>query len=332
MNIPYRKFEDYLPVDTSKMRPKDSYKDLIKRRAFATEGLVEKYGKIPEDMIHYRPCPNCRSEKNVPELEKDYLKVVKCANCGLVFVNPVFSENFYDQMYASEIQQEIIKKLHEDSHEYRKERFGKERIKLMSRFVKGPKISYLDIGASSGYTVEAAAEVGWDAIGTELNPSAVKFAQVRGVNVIEGGLDHVDIKDKKFDVISLFDVLEHILEPMELLQAVLNNLADDGILVLYLPNYTSASVMLLGLDSHTIRPTHHLTYFTPETIISFLDSAGMNVEYMITEGLDIADYIWRKEALDNKDMSALKEIQDKLQFFVNAGGYGLNLRGIARKK
>jgi len=331
MMIPYRKFENYLPVDASKIRPKTSYQDLIKKRAFATESLLEKHGKIPEAMLHLRPCPNCQSKKNQLELEKDHCRIVKCDNCDLIFVNPVFAEDFYDKMYASEIQQDIIKKLHEDSHEYRKERFGKERIELMGRFIKKEKPTYLDVGCSTGYVVEAAQEAGWDAIGCELNPSAVKFAQKRGTNAILGDLTHKDIKGRKFDIVSLFDVLEHLLNPMTVLEEMIQFL-DDGVLVLYLPNYRSASVMLIGEDSHTIRPTHHLTYFTPESITRFLDTAGMKVEYMITEGLDIIDYIWRRENADNKDMTAVKDIQEKLQFFVNAGGYGLNLRVIARKK
>ena len=56
------------------------------------------------------------------------------------------------------------------------------------------------------------------------------------------------------------------------------------------------------------------------------------IEYLITEGLDMVDYIWREEEINNRNVDTIKEILDKLQFFINAGGYGKNLRIIARKE
>lgn len=329
MNIPYRLPEEYIPVDVSKMRPNDAYKNLIKKRTWAIDGLIEKFGKIPEDLLSPRNCPNCDSNDNKLEIEKDYLRIVKCKQCDLVFVNPIFSEEHYRKTYESEDYKEIFKGMHEDSHNYRKERFGKERVAIMKKwFPYKDKLSFLDIGCATGFIVEAARDAGMDAWGVDFSPKVIEFGKKRGLNLFVGGLEVVP-PDKKFDIIALFDVLEHIVDPKKIILDCKKRLNQGGIIFLYLPNYASAIINLLGKDAHIIWPTEHLTYWTPLTIIDFFDRIGMKVEWQQTEGLDLVDYIWRKKS-EGKDMSALEEIQDKLQFFINAGMYGVNLRVIAR--
>ena len=62
-----------------------------------------------------------------------------------------------------------------------------------------------------------------------------------------------------------------------------------------------------------------------------MESFGLKIELLSTEGLDIEDYIWREKELKNQEMRQIEKISDKLQFFINAGGYGKNLRVLARK-
>ncbi len=88
----------------------------------------------------------------------------------------------------------------------------------------------------------------------------------------------------------------------------------------------------MGKDAHFIWPTHHLTYFTISTINDFLSRRGFRVLDIKTEGLDIFDYLWWKENIKKKKSSSLLSIADELQFFINAGGYGKNLRILAQKK
>ena len=57
--------------------------------------------------------------------EQDYLNLVKCKNCNLVYTNPLFDEEHYKEIYQSEEYQNIVKDLGESSHIYRKERFEK---------------------------------------------------------------------------------------------------------------------------------------------------------------------------------------------------------------
>jgi hypothetical protein len=88
----------------------------------------------------------------------------------------------------------------------------------------------------------------------------------------------------------------------------------------------------MGRDAHFIWPTHHLNYYTPVTIQDVLARQGFTTEYVATEGLDLADYLWYRREVHGQQDDGLTAIADTLQFLVNAGAYGKNLRAIARKR
>ncbi len=332
MKIKYRKLEEYIAVDLDQLRPKGSYKKLIEKRTHSIDSLVSKYGKIPNDLLKSRSCPTCGSRNFTLELHKDHMDIVKCDNCTLVYTNPIFDDEHYKSTYSSEDYQKIVKDLGEESHNYRVNRFGKERVEILSRFLDGKnEIRYLDVGCSTGFVVEAAKDAGWIAKGIDLNPSAIDFGKSRGLDLTTASLDETSFEKESFDVISLFDVLEHLTNPKEIINQAQSYLADEGLLFIYVPNWDSASKMIMNEDAHFIWPTHHLNYYTPKTLSDFLERQDFIVEFMSTEGLDIVDYIWREEEVEENDVTALKKISDKLQFFINAGGYGKNLRMIVRK-
>ena len=126
-------------------------------------------------------------------------------------------------------------------------------------------------------------------------------------------------------------MLEHLLDPRRTLRACAELLAPGGILFLYVPNFDSASRLLMGANAHFIWPTHHLNYYTPETVRDLMVRHALTPELVVTEGLDIEDYIWYRREVLNRDVDGLAEISDVLQFLANAGCYGKNLRVIARK-
>ena len=328
--IVYKKFEDHIPVDINQLRPNKSYDNLISNRSYPIKKLIEKHGQIPSEYLQNRSCPNCGDDKeNEIELKKDYLNLVKCNSCKLVYTNPLFNEDHYKEIYKSEMYQNIVKDLGESSHVYRKDRFGKERIDNIIKYFTTKKIKILDVGCSTGFFVEAARDFGLDCIGIDLNPSAIEFGQKRGLDLYVK--DIFDITNQRFDVITLFDVLEHLTNPSQIIDKTYELLNSGGIISIYVPNYDSASRMLMGKDAHFIWPTHHLNYYNIDTLSNFLEIRNFEILEINTEGLDIFDYIW-KEKNEDKNVYGLEKIADKLQFFINAGGYGKNLRVIARKK
>jgi 2-polyprenyl-3-methyl-5-hydroxy-6-metoxy-1,4-benzoquinol methylase len=331
MNIPYRNRSEYQPIDLSQLRPGQSYAQLIAKRTHPIDELVRQHGRIPEELLKPRPCPTCGSSEARHELDKDHMAVVRCAGCDLVYVSPTFDDSHYKEVYSSTDYQEIVRDLGIKSHGYRTERFGRERVGLMGQHLTTARPRYLDIGCSTGFVVEAARAQGWDAVGIDLNPSAIEFGRSRGLDLRAVALEDSGFAAGSFDAVSLFDVLEHLIDPVPTLRACIRLLKPGGIVFVYVPNYDSASRFLMGKDAHFIWPTHHLNYYTPVTLRDLMAREGLETVYVATEGLDLADYLWHGRHVLGKDVGGIEEIADQLQFFINAGAYGKNLRLIARK-
>jgi len=332
MQIPYRRVAEYQPVDITELRPGGSYKQLIEKRTHPIDELVRVHGKIPDRLLIPRACPTCGDAAAALELEKDHMRLVRCQACDVVYVSPTFDADHYKAVYASAEYQDIVRDLGIRSHGYRVTRFGSERVGLMARHLNVSAPRYLDVGCSTGFVVEAARDAGWIASGIDLNPSAIAFGCSRGLNLRTAALEDAGFEAASFDALSLFDVLEHLLQPVRILEAAIRLLKPGGILFLYVPNYDSASRLLMGRDAHFIWPTHHLNYYTPITIRDLMARSGLDTEYIATEGLDIADYLWYRTEVLGKPDEGVAEIADTLQFLVNAGAYGKNLRVIARKR
>ncbi len=329
--IPYRRPDEYEPVDIAQLRPGGSYKQLIEKRTHPIDELVRVHGGIPADLLTSRPCPTCGANDAALELEKDHLRLMRCAACDLVYVTPTFDEAHYKTVYRSSEYQEIVRDLGIKSHAYRVQRFGRERVDLLDRFVQSSRPRVLDVGCSTGFVIEAARDRGWEAVGLDLNPSAVEYGRSRGLDLRDVALEDAGLEPASFDAVCLFDVLEHLLDPLRTLRACTRLLRRGGVLFLYVPNYDSASRLLMGKDAHFIWPTHHLNYYTPITIRDLLDREGLTTEYLATEGLDVVDYLWYRREVHAKADAGVEEIADRLQFFVNAGAYGKNLRVIGRR-
>lgn len=332
LRIPYRRPEEYQKVDVARLRPGDSYKQLIAKRTHPIDELVRVHGRIPDDLLTPRPCPTCGGVDATLELEKDHMRIVRCTACDLVYVSPTFDEAHYKKVYRSTEYQEIVRDLGESSHDYRVQRFGRERVEIMARYVSTARPRMLDVGCSTGFVVEAARERGWDAVGLDLNPSAVEYGKGRGLDLRAVALEDAGFEPASFDAVCLFDVLEHLIDPVRALRACARLVRQGGIVFLYVPNYDSASRLLMGQDAHFIWPTHHLNYYTPITIRDLLHREGLATAYLATEGLDLVDYLWYRREVHGARAEGVEAIADLLQFFANAGAYGKNLRIIGRKR
>jgi 2-polyprenyl-3-methyl-5-hydroxy-6-metoxy-1,4-benzoquinol methylase len=331
MKLNYKNTIERQNVDINKLRPGKSYDYLIENRTGDFESLISNEERLKE-MLKKIDCPLCGADAYEHKFKKDNLNVVRCKQCGCIYVNPVFDTEKYFKAYKSEDYQKIGKKLSESSHDYRKERFGKERVEYIEKFHNDtlPK-TMLDIGCSTGFVLEVAKERGWDATGIELNPSSVEFARKRNLTVMDKPLEEINFS-KKFSAITLYDVLEHLPDPKKILHKVRELLEKDGNIFIYVPNYESASKELLGVqNSHFIWPTHHLTYFTPETLKEFLENNGFEVIFWETQGLDVYDWLWYLEEKTDSDTTLLRKHAETFQSYINGSGHGKNLRMYAKK-
>lgn len=318
-------------IDISLLRPGTSYSDLFSNRDYAIQSILrENGGKIPTDWLVTRACPNCNNRRHTKFLEKDFFSIVKCFDCELVYVNPTLKNEKYLEIYKNVNYGHIIENLSIASHEYRKQRFGTERMELIERNYGKNQGRLLEIGSGSGFFLEEAKARGWDVVGCELSETACEFSRSREINVLNSTVAEANFSDNEFNVVATFDVLEHIYDPKSFMKEIKRILKPGGLLFVYVPNLESASFHLMGVNAHFIWPTHHLTYFTPETLSRFIESMDFEVVFLETKGLDFEDFIWQLKNIKKVDTEELEKISEFVQFYINTAGFGKNLRVMAR--
>ncbi|MFQ5513654.1 MAG: class I SAM-dependent methyltransferase [Myxococcota bacterium] len=141
-----------------------------------------------------------------------------------------------------------------------------------------PSGLWLDIGCSSGDFLEAASRVGVEVEGIDVSEEAVRRARARGLRArcipVEGFEP-----EAPYDLVTAFDVIEHVRDPRGFVRRLRDWLAPRGHLVLTLPNVSSVYPRLL-MRRHWFYylPHEHLFYFEPRTITRLLREEGFGVQ------------------------------------------------------
>jgi SAM-dependent methyltransferase len=155
-------------------------------------------------------------------------RICRCGHCGYVFDNPRPTLRaivaFYSQLgkYDSWLKEEECRSLH-----YRR------RLEILKRHLSSG--SLLDVGTGTGQFLSIARE-SFTVLGTEVSQSAVRIAKNKyGLDVKQGQVEDIHF-DTRFDVITLFHVLEHVPDPLSTLRRCRELLNSDGILVVAVPN------------------------------------------------------------------------------------------------
>jgi 2-polyprenyl-3-methyl-5-hydroxy-6-metoxy-1,4-benzoquinol methylase len=142
----------------------------------------------------------------------------------------------------------------------------------------------LDIGCSTGSFIEIAKKKGWVVKGIEISPDSAKIAQdIHKGDVYEGMLQDGLYPEETFNAITLWDVLEHVPDPKQLLGIIYRLLKKDGMVFIRTPNvdglFPTYSLYLskyLNYWPHP-EPPYHLFQFSPSTLRKFLSISGFEV-------------------------------------------------------
>ena len=210
-------------------------------------------------------CKLCFSTDSILYCHKSSMEVLKCCNCHLIFT-PLSKgikeiENHYSKQYFDP---------YLDSQAVHLEkRFG-ERLQELKR-IKFPGL-LLDVGCGIGIFLKAAHDAGYDTVGLEISQYAIEYARKKyGLDVLNCDLENSKLSQKKFDVITLWHVLEHVTDPVEFLAKIKNLLKKDGILAIEVPNIGSFAAKISGLNWEMMAPDEHFSFFTMETLTRLLE-------------------------------------------------------------
>lgn len=318
---------DFQGVNVETMRPEG----FLNR---SEEGSQKKCTQVSEGSgwKEVPKCPVCRSEKRKLEFTKFDIDILRCEDCTLRYVSkvPADTKDIYsDASYVDSLYQGYM-----TNYEYRKKRFGEERIRLIQKFVSpGSSKRLLDLGCGTGWFLDCVREAGFEVHGQELGKHvAARTAERLGISLYSCPVSEIP-PSEPFDVITLFDLIEHVPDPLDLLYSAKRLLKPGGILMVLTPNFDSLAIRVMKELSNLIAPCEHLTYFTPKSVKVVIEQAGLDLLYLKTRGIDMADlksYFEYRGALGTAKVC--QAFYNVVQPFIDSANRGNHLRFIAQLK
>jgi SAM-dependent methyltransferase len=206
--------------------------------------------------------------------------VVGCRHCGLAYTNPRPTPDtisgFYPPGYAP--------------HDGRPARAARPPSRLRCRLLGRPCPEYLgrlpnpapgrllDFGCGGGRFLRRMAGLGWAVTGLDSSPEAVRAVRDGvGCEAVLGTLPHPDLEPGSFDAVTLWQSLEHVHRPLDVLREAHRLLVPGGSLVVAVPNFGGWAARRFGPHWFGLDLPRHLTHFTPDTLPRMLAAAGFRV-------------------------------------------------------
>jgi len=228
-------------------------------------------------MTKHKNCILCASVslKNLKGYEEHYL--VKCQSCKFVFCEPIPTERELEKHYENYGRNDYlspltIKRYHEilDSFEpYRKTN------------------KLIDVGCGIGYFLEEAKKRGWEVYGTEFTDEAIEICSKKGIKMNKGVLNPNNYDSQEFDVITSFEVIEHINNPQEELANFYKILRKGGLVYCTTPNFNSLLRYRLKEKYNVLCYPEHLSYYTPKTLKYVFEKEGFRTKNIKATGISL---------------------------------------------
>jgi 2-polyprenyl-3-methyl-5-hydroxy-6-metoxy-1,4-benzoquinol methylase len=204
--------------------------------------------------------------------------LVRCRECGLVFAGREPSEEELADNYGAYSRADYDSPI--TRRRYRELLDGFEPYRKTGRV--------LDMGCGIGFFLEEAKARGWEAYGSEFEPRAVEIVRGKGLHCAQAPIDAETFEPGSFDVVTAFEVVEHLGDPLAEAETIARVLRPGGLLYCTTPNFASLSRRALRDRWSVIAYPEHLTYFTPATLRSWLARAGFTPAKLTTTGISLA--------------------------------------------
>ena len=190
------------------------------------------------------------------------LDVNRCKSCGFVYLasweqSLAKSQELYD--YYGRLSEEELTRRYSPENRARQQ----ELLKALTGYTQGRRL--LDVGCGDGQLLQTAKDEGWDAAGIDLSESAIVLCHRRGLAASKTDFFDRSLDEKRFDVIIMSELIEHVPSPQRFLKRAEELLEANGVLYLTTPNFGSLARRMLGETWSVIHP-EHIGYFERSTL------------------------------------------------------------------
>ncbi|MBI5871154.1 MAG: class I SAM-dependent methyltransferase [Actinobacteria bacterium] len=209
--------------------------------------------------------------------------LVRCQDCGLVFVNPRPSFEEMGRFYPQD-----------DYDLYNKAAGLKDRSMDELGRLLGPRKGridkyrdhgrLLDIGFGDGSFLYFMKQCGWDVAGVDYNQKMVELVRDElEIDAVQGQLEDAGYPDDSFDVVTLWGVLEHVQSPSQTIEEISRITGDGALLVIYTQNAAAPEARWLGEDWFIYEVPRHLYDFTEDSLAKLLAKSGFCIAETVYE-------------------------------------------------
>lgn len=221
-----------------------------------------------------------------------------CHNCGLYALNfgydyDKFIKDYYQKGYFTG-DKKLIAYADYEGDKPIVSRNMRNYIERISRYLRSAglenskkPLKMLDCGCAMGFFMEQAQRLGYDAYGIDVSKYAVEKGKEQfGDKIKAGPVEKTGqlFKNRKFDVITMFDLIEHLKDPITVLKSLRNSLNKNGVIVLQTGDTSSRWSRHQGKNWHFFAPPQHLHFFNRKTIKDLLDKSGYELTTIEIDG------------------------------------------------
>jgi 2-polyprenyl-3-methyl-5-hydroxy-6-metoxy-1,4-benzoquinol methylase len=244
-------------------------------------------------------CPVCDGADLRPFVVIYGFPYVECGACGHLFSRTQPTEEIVRRMY-----QELGEVRSAQATLYEDDALFDRRVAQIA----GPKVEHvrsvvpvhglwLDVGCATGEILTAARDAGWRVQGIEADPAEVEFARRKGFDVVQDFVrkDNADRYVRDAQIVSALNIVEHLVRPAELVNALSSGLRSGAHMVIEVPRHPSLSSFAALLFPQTtcrhLYAPEHLHVFTDQSMAILLDKAGLRPVSVWTFGQDFQELV-----------------------------------------
>ena len=252
-----------------------------------------------------RNCRLCNSPHIRSVLKRDDLCIFRCVDCGVVFLGNDLDESDIKGLYKYYGYSAFSNYLSPTT----KIRYEKL-LDSFERYRKNNTI--IDVGCGAGYFMLSASTRGWQADGTEISEEAITLAEAKGQRVFKGDIASLDLGKDKYDIATLFELMEHASNPEDIIKKLSYILRPSGLIYITTPNYNSLTRLLLG-NRWSWFHKEHLFYFTDKTLKAILEKYGFRIKTIRTENIALMEISKIFKRGKHPDFTKSYETQERIR-------------------
>jgi len=233
-------------------------------------------------------CPTCENKPSQPLFIKNNGHYCHCPACDHIFLANQLKSDVLERFYANYPTSSM--EWHRNESDFYKRVYEKG-ISMLG--LGSDKVEMLDIGCSSGYFLALASLENIDAYGVEPNKREAAYAIEHGIKILGSTIADLD-KNQMFDIITLWDVLEHIKNPIDYLDSLRSLTKSGGSVFVQVPTSDSLAARVMRDSCNMFDGIEHLTLFSNRSLDIAFEKAGYETirkQTIISESHALKNYL-----------------------------------------